>query len=486
MNVIGRNDEIKELNRLYESSQSELVAVYGRRRVGKTFLINEVFKGKYSFKHTGLSPIEIKEYKEEKRKSKGKTATEIQLEHFYHSLKLYGMKENKVPKDWLEAFFMLEMMLQNKYDGSKQVVFIDELPWLDTQKSLFITGFEAFWNGWANGRNIIVIICGSAISWMTNELINNHGGLYGRVTYEIKLAPFKLKECELFLKNKNVNLSRYDITQAYMALGGIPYYLNYIESRYSLPQNIDMLFFSNTAKLKDEFLRLFTSAFDNPELTIKVVRALSSKKIGLTRKELTEKNNIGNGGNLSKTLNSLICSDFVIKYVPLGKSRKDPYYKLIDPFCLFYLRFIENKNSFNEEVFQDNIESQQIVVWRSLAYENVAFNHINQIKDALGIRSVSSVESTFYESTENDSAQIDMIIERKDNIVNMCEIKFYSDLYVGSKNSHFDLVRKNKVLSEFIKKKEIIHNTLITTYGLKDNEYRFDYTNVITLDDLFE
>ncbi len=484
MYVIGRNEEVKELNRLYESNQSELVAVYGRRRVGKTYLINEVFKDKYSFKHTGLSPIEIKEYREGK-KSNDKTATDIQLEHFYHSLKLYGMKENKIPKDWLEAFFMLGMMLQEKYDGSKQVVFIDELPWLDTQKSLFITGFEAFWNGWANGRNIIVIICGSAISWMTNELINNHGGLYGRVTYEIKLAPFKLKECEDFLNKKNVKLSRYDIAQLYMALGGIPYYLNYIEPKYSLPKNIDMLFFSNTAKLKDEFQRLFTSAFDNPELTIKVVRALSDKSIGLTRKEITEKTQIGNGGNLSKVLNSLICSDFVIKYVSLGKSKKEPYYKLIDPFCLFYLRFIDNKSSFNEEVFQDNTLSQQIVVWRGLAFENVAFNHINQIKDSLGIRSVSTIESTFYGSDESESAQIDMIIERNDNIVNMCEIKFYSDLYTCNKNSHLDLVRKNKVLSEYIKKKQIIHNTLITTYGIKDNEYKNDYMNVITLDDLF-
>lgn len=396
------------------------------------------------------------------------------------------MKENKVPKDWLEAFFMLEMMLQSNYDGSKQVVFIDELPWLDTQRSLFITGFEAFWNGWANGRNIIVIICGSAISWMTNELINNHGGLYGRVTHEIRLAPFKLKECEILLKENNVNLSRYDIAQAYMALGGIPYYLNYIQPGYSLAKNMDMLFFSNTAKLKDEFLRLFTSAFDNPELTIKIVRALGNKKIGLTRKEITEKTDIGNGGNLSKALNSLICSDFVIKYVPLGKTKKEPYYKLIDPFCLFYLSFIDNRNSFNEEVFQDNIEAQQIVVWRGLAYENVAFNHISQIKDALGIRSVSTIESTFYESVENETAQIDMVIERKDNIVNMCEIKFYSDLYVGNKTSHLDLVRKDRVLGEYIKKKQIIHNTLITTYGIKDNEYRFDYTNVITLDDLFK
>ena len=483
MEVIGRKEEVKELNRLFESNQAELVAVYGRRRVGKTFLINEVFKDKYSFKHTGLSPIEINEFKD--NKIKAKTATEIQLEHFYHSLKLYGMKENKVPKDWLEAFFMLEMLLQEKDDGTKQVVFIDELPWLDTQKSLFITGFEAFWNNWANGRNIIVIICGSAISWMTNNLINNHGGLYGRVTYEIKLAPFKLKECEEFLKRKNVNLSRYDITQAYMALGGIPFYLNYLQAGYSLQKNIDLLFFSNTAKLKDEFMRLFMSAFDNPEFTMNIVRALNEKSIGLTRKEITEIANIGNGGNLSKTLNSLMCSDFVIKYIPLGKSKKEPYYKLIDSFCLFYLKFIDNKNSFVQELFQDNIESQKIVVWRGLAFENVVFNHISLIKDALGIRSVSTIESTFYESSDSETAQIDMVIERKDNIVNMCEIKFYSDLYVGNKNTHLDLVRKNKVLSEYIKKKHIIHNTLITTYGIKNNEYRFDYVNVITLDDLF-
>lgn len=232
--IIGRDKEIKELVELYNSDKSEFVAVYGRRRVGKTFLIDEALKGKITFRHAGLSPVD-----EEGKKNSLKD----QLKHFYFSLQMQGMKKSKCPSSWMEAFFMLSQLLEAKDNGKRQVVFLDELPWMDTPRSGFITAFEGFWNTWGCHRdNLMLVVCGSANSWMLDNLVNSHGGLYGRTTYEVKLSPFKLGECEQFLKKKGIRMSRYDIVQSYMVLGGIPYYLGYMKKGLSLAQNIDLLF----------------------------------------------------------------------------------------------------------------------------------------------------------------------------------------------------------------------------------------------------
>lgn len=254
--MIGRKKEIQELNDLYHSNQAELVAVYGRRRVGKTFLINEVFENHYAFQHVGLSPIE-----QTKKGMLGK-----QLESFYYSLLKSGMNAKRKPKSWLEAFYYLETFLDSINNGERQVIFIDGLPWLDTKRSGFLTAFESFWNGWTCLRkHVMVIVCGSASSWILDNLINNHGGLYNRVTHEIELAPFTLQECEQFFRESGKTFIRYNIIQSYMAVGGIPYYLRYFKRDLSIAQNYDELFFQKKAKLRNEFDRLFDSIYDNPE-----------------------------------------------------------------------------------------------------------------------------------------------------------------------------------------------------------------------------
>ena len=269
--IIGRTTEIAELNALYQSTQAQLVAIYGRRRVGKTFLVDQVFKGKITFRHAGLSPIDL---------GSNKNAVKKQLKHFYNSLLLCGVKKSKCPSDWLEAFFMLEKYLESIDNGSKQLIFLDELPWMDTPRSGFLSAFEAFWNTWACHRdNIMVIVCGSANSWILDNLINNHGGLYNRTTYEIKLSPFTLKETEEYLIAKGIQFSRYDIAQVNMILGGIPYYLGYLNKDLSLAQNIDLLFFHPQAKLRDEYERLFSSIFSNADEIKKLVKFLAGSYI---------------------------------------------------------------------------------------------------------------------------------------------------------------------------------------------------------------
>lgn len=476
--MIGRDKERKELEKLYNSNKAEMVAIYGRRRVGKTFLVDEVFNDRINFRHAGLSPVE--------EDSNG--LLKAQLKHFYNSLKLHGFNGKQTPESWLDAFYMLEQLLQEKDDGSRQVVFLDELPWLDTPRSGFIRAFEGFWNTWAcHRRNIMVIICGSANSWMMDELINNHGGLYGRVTYEIKLSPFTLAECELFYESRNIPFSRYDIVQSYMILGGIPYYMGYINEELSFAQNVDYIFFREGAKLKHEYDRLFDSVFKRPEAIKTIVELLYTKNMGYTRAEIANKLSISDGGHLTKDLNALIASDFVAKYVPFGYSKREPRYKLVDPFCLFYLHFVKNQDKSNKLFWQQNTTLPAVVIWRGFAFENVCFNHIEQIKTALGINGIISSESAWTKKADDEEgAQIDMLIIRKDNAVNMCEIKFYSDDFTVNKDYYRTVQRRIEMLSKKLSPKSSIYSTLITTYGLVKNEYSGAFVRTITLDDLFK
>ena len=466
--MIGREKERQELENLYNSPKAEFVALYGRRRVGKTYLISQTFAGRIAFEHTGLSDSTSK--------------TRDQLKQFYFSLLRQGMKASKIPQDWLEAFFMLEMFLEGKKTDEKIVVFLDELPWMDTPHSGFIVALEGFWNSWGCKKdNLLLIVSGSATSWILNSLINNHGGLYNRITYEIKLEPFTLRECKEFLEYKLIKLSDYDIVQTYMIIGGIPYYLEYFSKEMSLAQNVDNLFFSKSAKLKFELERLFASTFKNPSSLIAIIRVLNTRSMGCTRKEIVKELKRTDNEQLTKDLMTLEASSFILKYVPFGMKKNERYYKLIDPFCIFYLNFVENKEILSEEFWKENVASHQIITWRGYAFENVCFNHIPQIKRALGISGVT----TTYSAWANTDTQIDLLIKRKDNTINMCELKFYNTTFIVNKSYYEKLKEREVILSAYIPKRMAIHTTLVTTFGLKYNNYSSVFSNTISMQDLF-
>ena len=482
--LTGREKEQKKLRDLYEGGQAEFVAVYGRRRVGKTYLIDEVFHSEITFRHAGLSPIGL-----DAENISKKSHMKDQLRHFHQSLMMQGMERNRPPESWLDAFYMLEQFLMERDDKKgRLLIFLDEIQWMDTPKSGFMTGLEAFWNSWACFRhNVMLVVCGSSTSWIMDKLVNNHGGLYGRLTCEIELQPFNLYECEQFFVSKGLSLSRYDIAQTYMMLGGIPYYLNYFEKSRSVSQNIQTLFFDKGAPLKNEFDRLFSSLFTNPDVMKAIVIALNSKRRGLTRKELLDKTGITDSGLFSKQLKALESGAFIMKYDSYGNGKRNSFYKVSDPFCIFYLRFVSDSSSRAKKEWLNASGSQAVVIWNGLAFENLCFNHIIQIKAALGISGVSTNESLWSKrgTDKEEGTQIDLIIERKDNVVNMCEAKFYSDEFVADKACHFALVRRERLLREIIPPKASIHNTLITTFGLKQTEYFGDFVNTIILDDLF-
>lgn len=475
--MIGREQEVRTLNKLYEKEQAELVAIYGRRRVGKTYLVDETFAGRITFRHAGLSPA---------RENK-KGLLKAQLNHFYNSLIIQGMEECKKPGNWLDAFLLLEQFLQNLDDGTRQLVFLDEMPWLDTPRSGFVQAFEGFWNTWGcHRKNLMVIICGSASSWVLDKMVNNHGGLYNRVTCQIKLSPFTLRECEQYYQENNIRLSRYDISQSYMIFGGIPYYMGYMDGELSLAQNIDNLFFARNAALGDEFNRLFASIFSNPEFMKSIVRLLNTRNAGYTRKEIASRLEVSDGGGLSQSLRALIAGDFVIRYVPFGLKRKEEYYKLVDPFCMFYLHFLDGNIKTGARFWQQHVTFQPIAVWRGFAFENVCFNHIEQIKKALGISGVISSASAWSKrSDDTDGTQIDLLIIRNDNVINMCELKYYGGDFTVNGSYYKTLLHRQELLTSEISPKYAIHSTLITTFGLVHNEYSGIFTNVITLDDLF-
>ena len=476
--LVGREKEVKELNRLYQRNRAELVAIYGRRRVGKTFLVDETFGNRMTFRHAGLSPAD--------QQPNGLLGA--QLEHFYRSLKEQGMKNPEKPSSWMDAFFQLECFLKQKDDGSRQLVFLDEMPWMDTPRSGFIQAFEGFWNNWAcHRKNILVMVCGSANSWIQDHLINNHGGLYNRVTYEIKLSPLSLRECEQLFEENGVHFSRYDIAQSYMIFGGIPFYLGYMDGELSLAQNVDQLFFSGSARLANEFVRLFDSIFDDSETARNIIRLLYTRNAGFTRKEIIEKLHLSNGSGISRILHALTAGDFVIKYVPFGMSKRDVHYKLTDPFCLFWLHFVAENPGLAEDYWQQRVTSQPVVTWRGYAFENLCFNHVPQIKRALGVSGVITTVSAWSKRRDDqEGTQIDLLLFRNDNVVNMCELKFYGDDFAVDLNYYKKIHRRQEMLLEEISPKQAVYSTLITTYGLKQNEYAGAFLKVITLDDLFE
>lgn len=470
---IGRKLERQELLKAYNSEYSEFVVVTGRRRIGKTFLVRETFNYQFAFQHSGLA----------------NQNTRSQLREFRQSLLKSGMKKCRIPANWSDAFFLLSEFLDRLGEG-KKVIFIDELPWMDTPRSNFVSAIEHFWNGYASARkDILLIICGSATSWIINNVFKNHGGLHNRVTCRINLAPFSLNECEEYATSRQLGLNRHAILECYMVMGGVPFYWSMLERGKSIDQNVDSLFFSQMGKLHYEYNELYQSLFSNSEPYIKVVSKLGTKRMGMTRDELIKEGKISNNGQLSRVLEDLEACGFIRKYSVQSDTRKNAIYQLIDNYTLFYYKFLHNNSGIDENFWSRSANTPSRNAWEGLAFERVCFEHVKQIKQALGI---SGVAATLYSWRVKDDtelgkgAQIDMIIDRADRIVNLCEMKFSQSEYTIKKDDDENLRNKRARFAETLKRNRAIHITLITPYGIKENMYQYTVQNVITADDLFK
>lgn len=472
--IIGRNKECNRLQDCLDEDNAQLVIVYGRRRVGKTYLINQFFGNKFAFKLTGAF--------DQKK--------DIQLRNFVTELERKSGKKHITPSDWIQAFTMLREYLENLPSNQKQIVFFDEMPWLDTFHSGFLAAFEWFWNDFGSTmENLIFIVCGSATSWMTEKLDRNKGGLFNRQTCKLYLNPFNLSEVEEYLCSKGFMWSKYEIAECFMIMGGIPYYLSLLKKKESFNQNIDRLFFENKGELYGEFDNLYATLFSNSNSYIKIIVAISKKINGMTRNEIINATKLPSNGLFTKMLSNLVDSGFLRISSFYGRKKKETLYQLADYYTAFYLHFVRDNYGKDEHFWSNSLENPSRRVWEALIFEQLCKDHIKQIKHKLGISGVLSEEASWFTLADDkkgiSGAQIDLLIERRDRVINICEIKFYHDKFSIDKS--YEMILRNKI-SNFIKATETknsIQLTMITTYGLKKGIYNTLVSNEITMEDLF-
>lgn len=465
--IIGREIQVQQLEKLLNSDKSELVVIYGRRRVGKTFLIRETYKKHIIFEVSGIPDGSYKD----------------QLTNFYDEIcsrkKAFGKKE--IPKNWLEAFKLLGEYIDSKKGDKKQVLFIDEFPWMYTHKSKFVQLFGHFWNSYCSKRNdLIVVICGSAASFMVNKVMKDPKGLHHRITLPIRLLPFNLYETELFLKSKKIKLDRYSYLQLYMAIGGIPHYLEKIQPGDSVPVAIDRLCFKKSGLLVDEFNHIFASLFSDAENHMKIVEVLSTSQKGITREQLILKSKISSGGTLTRTIEELVESGFISEYEPFSNASKEALYRLTDEYSMFYLKYIRRNKG---KSWKTLYSSRSYSSWSGFAFENLCLKHDKQILAGLGISGIEANSSSW----RNKNAQIDLLIDRSDRTINLCELKFSEDIFTISKSYANNIRRKKKEFLSELKERKNVFVIFVTTFGVKENDHSLEVMDdQVTMDCLFE
>lgn len=468
--LIAREAECIELQKCLESNRSEFAIVCGRRRIGKTFLIDQFFHGKFDFSFVG-----------------GHNArTAVQLRNFAKALRHYSGKVSKI-LNWYDAFDALEEYLDTLPKERKKVVFIDEMPWIDKPKSDFVEALENFWNGWANRRyDILFIASGSATSWMADKLIENQGGLHNRITARIYLSPFTLKETEEYLHGIGFNDDRLQVIQCYMFTGGVPFYLSLLDPKLSIAQNIDNLCFHPKGALRREFDELYSALFKNVDAYINIVQMLNAHKSGLTKAEIARKSTL-NGQRLNTVLTNLEECDFIAKRTIFGK-KSASVYRLVDFYTLFYYKFIDGNNTLDDHWFTHNLDSRGVAAWMGLTFELICMQHHKQIKKALGISGVAtSVYTWKCEATaEHSGAQIDMLIERADRMIHLCEIKYSHSPYNIDKDYAQTLRNRMTIFNQVTKNKKALLHTFVTTFGLGQGKHNSIVHSEVIMDDLFQ
>jgi uncharacterized protein len=473
---IGREAEKRVLKEALDSSEAELVAVFGRRRVGKTFLIRHAYRTEMTFEFTGMKD----------------SSASIQLERFRLTVaKTFTLEQPPAKlKSWFQAFDLLTSALEQLSPKHKKVVFLDEFPWLDTPRSGFLAAFDHFWNSWGTKQDkLVVVICGSAAAWMIQNLVRNKGGLHNRLTRRIRLMPFNLKETEQFLHSMRLSLKRYQVLQLYMMIGGIPHYLKELRRGESVDQNIDRLFFAQDGLLREEFNNLYPALFDQAERHIGVIQALSNKPYGLTRNQLLKVSGMQSGGTSTKLLDELLESGFVQQYIPFGRQQKDAVFKLSDEYTIFYLKFVAHSKAQGEGAWVNQSNLPAYKIWCGHAFENLCLKHVAQIKKGLGIAGVYTEPSIWRAEGkgEQSGAQIDLLLDRADNCINLIEIKFSNKEFTIDKQYAHELDQKVRVFLEQSATKKSVFLTMMTNFGVRNNDYYLqNVQQELTMDVLFE
>lgn len=481
MSLFGREKETALLETVLNSKEAEFLAIYGRRRVGKTYLIRQYFgqKGLY-IEASGAKGMPMKKQLENFMKVVSKT--------FFNGVLL------ATPSSWDEAFDILTREIEKIPPTGKIIIFMDELPWLATKRSGLLESIDHYWNlYWSKLPHLVLVVCGSAASWMLEKLIYAKGGLHKRITRKILLEPFKLKETEQFLKKRGIRLNHKQILDIYMAIGGIPFYLKGIEKGLSAAQNIDRLCFEKNGLLYNEFRNLFESLFDQAGINLKIVKEIVKGGNQISREDLIKKTGISSGGTLNKRLSELEAAGFIQHFIPYEKTKRGHFYRVIDEFSLFHLKWIEPfLTSFQSEqgYWQSMVKSPEVSSWAGLAYETICFKHISQIRKALGLDKIGcKIGSWQYLSkkgSDSDGVQIDLLFDRQDGTITICEIKYSGQPFVIDKGYAKILMKKLDIFEKHQKTSKQIFLALITTAPLKASLWSEELVhNQVTLEDFF-
>lgn len=468
--LVGREYEIGRLEESLKSNRSELIAVYGRRRVGKTFLIRSVYEKHIKLSITGLYGGD----------------NEKQLATFFEALQNGSTRFQDLdrPNNWKEAFDLLKEYINGLRGKGKKVIFIDEMPWLDTHKSDFRMYFGHFWNTYCEKReDLVIVVCGSAASYMVQNVISNQGSLHARLTYKLRIMPFTLYETKAYLGSRNIHWGHYHILHLYIAIGGIPHYLSKVRKGESVVQTIQRLCFDANGDLYNEFDEIFESLFQHSTSHVSIVRALGALGKGITRDQLIQKSGHAGGGAFTRALNELIASGFIAQYSPFGKRKKQTLFRLSDEYSKFYLKYIEPNKYQGSNFWKTMFQQQSYISWAGFNFETICLKHVNQIKKALKIEGIHSVNSSW----KTDGAQVDLVIQRSDNWVNLCEMKFHGSPVKIGKNEADNLRNKVAKFKEDTQTRDVVVITLITTFGVEENEFAQEIIeNDFKMDILFE
>lgn len=468
--MVGRIKEQRRLRELYDSEESEFVVVYGRRRIGKTYLVRETFDGEFAFCHSGLA----------------RSGMMKQLQQFRSSLKEFGHENCPRLTNWIDAFDELKVAVKN-CELVRKVVFIDEMPWMDTPKSGFVSALENFWNGWASARkDILLVVCGSATSWIIEKVLKNKGGLHDRVTEEIALAPFTLRECELYAESRGLEYSRRMVMETYMVLGGVPYYWRMLRRGMSPAQDFDELFFGLSGRLRREFDELYASLFKRSEPYIAIVTALGTKRGGLTREELVDASGLADGGRLGRYLEELEECGFIRRFQAIGMKAKGAIYQLMDCYTLFYLNFVRGHGGSDNRQWTDRLETPEYYSWAGHAFEHVCLLHVQNIKRALEIGGVRTSEYAWRGSDDQGrKSQIDLLIDRNDGIIDICEMKYTREPYALSEAEWIRISMRRKALKDATSTRKAVQVVMVIDLPLAQNAWSKEISGFVSSEDLF-
>jgi len=487
MKLVGRHEEIHTLEQITKSGKPEFLAIYGRRRIGKTYLIRQFFLAKRDCIYFNITG------------AKDGTRAE-QLAHFTTEISrvFYDGMPLVSPKTWDNAFFMLNKVIEQRPKNKKIILFLDELPWMATPKSRLLQTLDYYWNHyWSADQRIKLIICGSSASWIIKNVINNKGGLHNRVTHKMRLEPFTLSQTKDFLEYNGITLKPPHILLLYMVTGGVPYYLAHLKKGLSVAQLIEPIAFTEKGILFDEFNNLFSSLFDKADNYIALVKTIANKQYGIGKRELLKtigKSVLGSVG--IKMLDELEEAGFIMSFTPYQHKRQGVYYRLIDEYTFFYLKWIAplknslQKKGLDKGNWQAIQRTPEWYNWLGYAFETVCYRHISLIRKSLSLTPDSVASAWRYaprKGANERGAQIDLLFDRPDDSITLCEIKYSEEPFKITKDYAYVLQRKMTVFKEQTRTKKHLFLAMITSMGLKESIYSEDMVDgVVTLVDLFK